>query len=35
MIVDKQLLRQALGLVGGAGCILADQFDLLAGDHAA
>jgi hypothetical protein len=35
MIVDKQLLRQTLGLVGGAGCILADQFDLLAGDHVA
>ena len=35
MIVDQQLLRQTLGLVGRAGRILADQFDLLAGDRVA
>jgi hypothetical protein len=35
MIVDQQLLRQTLGLVRRAGRILADQFDLLAGDRVA
>jgi hypothetical protein len=35
MIVDQQLLRQTLGLVWRAGRILADQFDLLAGDRVA
>lgn len=35
MIVDEHLLRQALGLVGRAGCIFAYQFDLLAGDNVA
>jgi hypothetical protein len=35
MVVDEQLLRQTLGLIRRAGRVLADQFDLLAGDHIA
>src|SRR5262249_34888974 len=32
LVVDDQLLRQALGVVGHAGVVLDDQIDLLAAD---
>ena len=35
LVVDDQLLREALGVVGDAGVVLDDELDLLAGDGVA